>query len=64
MSEWIPVTERMPDESTRVLAYLPSLRLIDVTLYHGGQFWIAEVSTDIEPVSHWMPLPEPPEVKP
>lgn len=61
--EWIPVTERLPEDGVRVLAahddgvvrigisrgYFPAV----VSKNNAKAFGIAEVT-------HWMPLPEPP----
>ena len=67
MNSWIPVTERLPKEGQRVLAY-EKPDLIVVAEMHsrmplvGGIWW----STDngYTPYSvfptHWMPLPAPP----
>ncbi len=57
MSQWIPVSERLPDVGTMVLVSLPkAVREADCTplglcdIY--GHVW--------ESATHWMPLPDPP----
>ena len=63
-NEWIPVSERMPEQGKRVevvingtvsiakyWAQTPQWETIDGLFYHGDEFaW----------VTHWKPLPEPP----
>ena len=54
MSEWIPVDERLPPEETRLLAY-DGDKVFESEYWNGNWEWCADVT-------HWMPLPEPPEV--
>lgn len=64
---WTPVTERLPEERQKVLAY--SYRLHggsepgSVCVFDNGTFhgidWLGAVTA-----THWMPLPAPPEVTP
>ena len=57
---WIPVSERLPDRRRRVLCRLsyPDIEEIIVeNQYYGNGMWMEES----EAVTHWMPLPEPPE---
>ena len=66
MMDWIPVTERLPEEEERVLIYTKT----NITNYgtytkrygafrkegficHDGFMWL-------NTASHWMPLPQPP----
>jgi hypothetical protein len=64
MNAWIPVTERLPDDETLVLVALTYQEVW--TGYRDGDVW-RYVSADIiaeELVTHWMPMPEPPEQQP
>lgn len=62
MSEWISVSERLPEDGVRVLAWdkrEQSWRIAYIdTIWHMVGF---DDDTPIC-VTHWMPLPEPPEV--
>lgn len=55
---WIPVEERMPEHNDVVLAYFPEMKGsgCEIQIQKG---W----SVKLKFCSHWMPLPEPPEVK-
>ena len=57
MSEWISVKERLPDEDTWVLVYSRqgSYMNLKVDYIHGGKWFNSML------VTHWRPLPEPPE---
>lgn len=75
MGEWIKCSERMPDAETPVLALLNGeIRVAEIRWdmptheetyrpfwywddpYDDGQPW------EVFDITHWMPLPEPPEV--
>ena len=64
--KWIPVTERLPEEDADVLCYRGNHigALIDVYTYKGDGKWEDSYGywnyTDIEGITHWMPLPEAP----
>jgi hypothetical protein len=60
--KWIPVTERLPENFISVLGYMtdagdfPPVR----ECYTVGNAFFFPALSDVHPVSHWMPLPEPP----
>lgn len=56
--KWIPVEESLPEESTAVLTYRDSG--IEVEFRENTHWDYDEFSPC--PVTHWMPLPAPPEV--
>lgn len=64
---WIPVTERLPEheygESTSVLT-VDLFGAVRVTYFDGGNWcWPsgeALTTMRVAPITHWMPLPEPP----
>ena len=57
---WISIKERLPEEGTWVLAFS---KTIEVLFFDGenkhGIHWLQDGDWDA-PVTHWMPLPEPP----
>ena len=59
---WIPVAERRPAEFVSVLGYMtdagefPPVR----ECYAVGNVFFFPALSDIHPVSHWMPMPQPP----
>ena len=65
---WIPVTERLPEhaygESTSVLT-VDIYGVMRVAYFDGGNWcWPsgdALTTMRVAPITHWMPLPEPPE---
>lgn len=66
MAEWISVKKRLPKTNRRVLVYIPELfNNIQTAFYarywsENDEDWHEEWSTNMT-VTHWMPLPEPPE---
>lgn len=62
-TRWIPCSERMPETNGKdasYLVYVPSFGAVDIADYHPDvdewTFMCLPVT-----VTHWMPLPEPPE---
>jgi hypothetical protein len=63
---WIPVTERLPEEGRSVIVYNAPARCAAEAVYKGeGKFlqfrWSARLQ--VREVTHWMPLPDPPQVE-
>lgn len=67
MSEWISVEDRLPPNYIPVLCYIPSLSSSMWQTVHechigaDGEWHLATAPAYREEVTHWMPLPEPPE---
>lgn len=71
---WIPVSERLPEVGARVFVYCPryspkeniATRVLS-NIGHEGHFWHFDNDDDDwcdgsdSAVTHWQPLPEPPE---
>jgi len=64
MSEWISVKDRLPKENEEVLAFSGFIfYALNVNhLYENGFFDLVEEIV-YQNVTHWMPLPNPPEEK-
>lgn len=56
LPSWVKVDERLPTESTHVLATFKNGD-IEINWFEGGDWWGTDRGD--EP-THWMPLPEPP----
>ena len=67
--KWIPVRERLPDEDGKYLVYIPTMDeekpYIGIAWYHPGLKyklgWSLLPILFIKAITHWMPLPIPPE---
>lgn len=64
-SEWISVEERLPEVNKNVLVFFPGIEGNKPHIYVSFLLPRKEfvLETVHGPVTHWMPLPEPPEVK-
>lgn len=64
---WIPVEERLPEDPVKkVLVFVPHTHgdIVDAGRYLGADGWVLEGwHLTQNAVTHWMPLPEPPEVE-
>lgn len=66
--QWISVKDRLPDESEIILAVNNTLPydqcIAQYGFFTGGKFYydysINNEDIEIENITHWMPLPEPP----
>ena len=58
---WIPVTERLPEGRIQVLVCSGFFAPFTEVAFFDGMWYSAwDGETEIEAVTHWMPLPEPP----
>jgi hypothetical protein len=61
---WIPCTEQMPKDNEYVLVYCSADGFYNIDcLYDGSWLEAADYYEEDVIVTHWMPLPESPEVK-
>jgi len=61
--DWIPVTERLPEEHVDVLAVAPGYNVTEVWIGADKVWRVGEcydTSKRVECVTHWMPMPAPP----
>ena len=64
MSEWISVEDRLPDIDDCVLAYFcggDGIVIVGVSSHVRACMACDEYSPYLSGISHWMPLPTPPE---
>jgi hypothetical protein len=69
--EWVIAKDRLPEIyvgqscSSWVLAYYSSEMFLVRLIEGHWKHWLTrqDVTLDIDDVTHWMPLPEPPEIK-
>ena len=64
---WIPVSERLPQIGVRVLFYNNFIKNIHKGWYSGDE-WTSDIGIfyngdKLKRITHWMPLPQPPEVQ-
>jgi hypothetical protein len=68
-NKWIPVSERLPEVDEPVIAFCKSGKIFvgfRRKYYSGRWGWVILTARDstkdiTQTVTHWMPLPEPPE---
>lgn len=60
---WIPIAERLPKDGQDILVFREDEQRIVPTNYDRGSWFdcVYDRTLDVETISHWMPLPEPPE---
>ena len=61
MGKWINVDDRLPDKPCNYLVHVPPC-YTNVVFYNGYDWVIdeEEYCFDAHEITHWMPLPEPP----
>lgn len=60
--KWIPVSERLPPLGESVIAVSEGFMPKEMWLDHNHE-WHAADNSEEDCVTHWMPMPEPPEEK-
>ena len=61
--EWISVKDRLPEENLRALCFIQKdgIQILCFGKYGGRMTWQGdEYNYELNEVTHWMPLPEPP----
>ena len=59
LSQWIPVSERLPQDSSDVLVCTEDSQVLIGWLDGENDWWIcSELADDFKSVTAWMPLPE------
>ena len=61
-SEWVSVEERLPEEKQRVIVRCERVGTSVGWILWGN--WMADIGPDAGKVTHWMPLPAPPDRRP
>lgn len=61
-NEWVSVEERLPKEKQRVIVRCERVGTSVGWILWGN--WMADIGPDACKVTHWMPLPEPPDRRP
>ena len=60
VQQWIPVSEKLPEDNERVIAYRPMEADASAYKYCVMWGWSVKGSMRHGGITHWMPLPEPP----
>ncbi len=61
--EWISVEDRLPEDYEKYLLLLDNGRITIGWYHEGAMQFVEDGIVIINIVTHWMPLPEPPETK-
>jgi hypothetical protein len=61
MMEWINVKDKLPQEKENILSYRHYDGWIVICYYNENRRFMLEPDTEAYLITHWMPLPNPPE---
>jgi hypothetical protein len=59
--EWIKCSDKLPQKDLECLIYDINKQIYNAC-FNGQYFYTGEYDIEIEDVTHWMPLPEPPKM--
>lgn len=63
LREWIPCTERLPEEDGEYLVQRSGDLWVDICVahfnYYGGKYWVDRDGFILRQICAWMPLPKP-----
>lgn len=62
MSNWIRVTEKLPEKAGFVICHKHNGLITALYFDSDNKFWYNEIE-QTQQVTHWQPLPEPPKEK-
>ena len=63
-NDWVSVEERLPENHAQVLMWSAKWKIAEAGSYYNQHFWVYSEIGDAyiaDDITHWMPLPEPPE---
>jgi len=63
MSDWIPTSERLPDKGECLIVFIDAWgnKIINISYHFRDDYFIVGFHNNrVSNVTHWMPLPEPP----
>ena len=66
-NEWVSVEERLPEGHAQVLMWSAKWNIAEAGSYYNKHFWVYSEIGDgyiADNITHWMPLPEPPDRRP
>ena len=66
-NEWISVEDRLPEGHMQVLMWSARWKIAEAGSYYNKHFWVYTEIGDgyiADNITHWMPLPEPPDSRP
>lgn len=64
MNKWISVKERLPGKCADILMWRKRWKIAEAGSFRNGYFWVYDEIGDsytADDITHWMPLPLPPE---